>query len=323
MVSDLEAGRAPESEPKPSGSLSPKQDRTRAVSLTSLDGAVRTLRIRCPTKETQPSPEKKKEVPVRRITFVDYLIKPIQRICKYPLLLDQLLSASRPSRPSLVQNPPSASSDADVVVKSASQAMRHVASAVDEARHRHDAALQSSLISSRMFFGGQMLMAASGPTLQIITSEFMASLGSVALAGALDVIQHRPLQPMETVSNFKAKYLGAFLYPGGYLVLVKVFKGKKYEPKHWFSLTDFAVADGSDGEGIPSSILCYSGRLLDLQRCCPSRFIWPMMTTVLSSRPPVRRRKTFGWKPYTRPCNRSLNGPMNPHQASNSMTKEG
>lgn len=50
-------------------------------------------------------------------------------------------------------------------------------------------------------------------------------------------------------SNIKVKYLGAFLYPGGYLVLVKVSRGKKYEPRHWFSLADFEVSDVDDEGG--------------------------------------------------------------------------
>ncbi|EAU84367.2 hypothetical protein CC1G_01363 [Coprinopsis cinerea okayama7 len=255
MISDLEAGKVAESEPKSHQNTQVAEDRIRTLSLTSLDGAVRTLRLRCPTKDSANAAlEHKREAPSpRRISFVDYMIKPIQRICKYPLLFDQLLS-HRSLKPNFTR-PRARSCDVDVVVKSASQAMRHVASSVDEARHRQDAAMQSALIASRMFLGGQMLLASSDPSIQTLTPEFLSSLGSCLLAGPLDVMHHHPLRPLESISNFKAKYLGAFLYPGGYLILAKVFKGRKYEPKHWFSLAEFTTSDVEEGEAIlPYSI---------------------------------------------------------------------
>ena len=55
------------------------------------------------------------------------------------------------------------------------------------------------------------------------------------LAGALDVVQY-PVQ--------RAKYLGTFLYAGGYCILAKVPKGGRvYEPRHWFSLGEVEVVD--------------------------------------------------------------------------------
>ncbi|TFK22330.1 Dbl homology domain-containing protein [Coprinopsis marcescibilis] len=257
IVSDLEAGKVAESEPKPGSTPMTAQlaeDRTRALSLTSLDGAVRSLRMLCPTKEGSVAPaDARKEGPTRMIAFTDYMIKPVQRICKYPLLLKQLLTASSSqSGFSTALNTPS---DVDVVVKSATQAMRHVASSVDEARHRQDVALQSSLISSRIFLGGQALLGAADTSIQTLTAEFLTSLGTCLLAGSLDVMHHHPLRPLESKSNFKAKYYGAFLYPGGYFILAKVFKGRKYEPKHWFSLSDFRASDVEEVEAmLPHSI---------------------------------------------------------------------
>ena len=58
------------------------------------------------------------------------------------------------------------------------------------------------------------------------------------VAGALDVVYHQSSGAVRT------KYLAAFLYVGGYLVLAKVPKsGKVYEPKHWFCLAGFSVLD--------------------------------------------------------------------------------
>lgn len=225
-------------------------DRKRAMSLTSLDGAVRALRPRpsmvMMSKDSVVFPsETRKEKAPPRIAFTDYMIKPIQRICKYPLLLDQLLPSK--ALRTLSQNAPEARSDVDVVVESAAQAMRHVAASVDEARHRQDIAIQSALIFSRICLG--MSSASSVPSFQTLTPEFFSSLGNCVLSGSLDVMHYHRDRPLGQTSNIKAKYLGAFLYPGGYLVLVKVCKGKKYEPRHWFSLADFEVCDVEENGG--------------------------------------------------------------------------
>ena len=224
-------------------------DRKRAKSLTSLDGTARPLRSRQSIVMTKDfvvfSSEPRRDKGVRRIAFADYLIKPIQRICKYPLLLDQLL----PSKALRSQTSPEGPSDVHVVVESAAQAMRHVVTLVDEARHRQDIATQSSHILSRISLGLASASALPSPLAQILTQDFLSSLGTCVLSGSLDVMHYHPIRPLGQTSNIKAKYLGAFLYNGGYLILVKVCKGKKYVPRHWFSLIDFEVSDVVDDGG--------------------------------------------------------------------------
>ena len=223
------------------------EDHKRTKSLTSLDGTARPLRSRSTmTIDSMVSPsEPRRDKGVRRIAFADYLIKPIQRICKYPLLLDQLL----PSKVLRLQTSPEGRSDVHVVVESAAQAMRHVATSVDEARHRQDIATQSSLIFSRISLGLASTSALPSPLVQILNQDFLLSLGTCVFSGSLDVMHYHPTRPLGQTSNIKAKYLGAFLYSGGYLILVKVCKGRKYVPRHWFSLVDFEVSDVEDDGG--------------------------------------------------------------------------
>ncbi|KAF8812238.1 Dbl homology domain-containing protein [Phlegmacium glaucopus] len=238
------------------------EDRKRAMSLTSLDGTVRPLRSRpsmTMTKDSVVFPsDPRRDKGVRRIAFSDYLIKPIQRICKYPLLLDQLLPSK--ALRTMLQTSPEGRSDVHVVVESAAQAMRHVASSVDEARHRQDIATQSSLIFSRISLGLVSTSALPSPLVQMLTQDFLSSLGVCLLSGSLDVMHYHPTRPLGQTSNIKAKYMGAFLYSGGYLILVKVCKGRKYVPRHWFSLIDFEVSDvDDDGAMLPCSFRLSSG----------------------------------------------------------------
>lgn len=250
------------------------EDRTRALSLTSLDTAVRTLRLRypCSARDVAPLPDIRRES--HRNVFADYLIKPVQRICKYPLLFDQVLS-SKPLR-AISPDDTSARPHVDVIVKSAAQAMRHVASSVDEARHRQDAAIQTSLITSRMFFGMQALGSLADSTVQGLSAEFVSSLGPCVLAGSLDVMHHHPLQPLDSTLNFKAKYLGAFLYMGGYLILVKVLKGRRYEPRHWFNLSHFTISGVEDEALLPDSIRvsCFEEHFELAASCQREKDVW-------------------------------------------------
>ena len=110
------------------------------------------------------------------------------------------------------------------------------------------------------------------------TRPFLASLGACLLAGSLDVvITNIDQSPKLTLRNegrrdsllslagmsamrsnnglatasvympqssrepVKVKYLAAFLYVGGYIVLAKTPKAGVYEPRHWFALTDESI----------------------------------------------------------------------------------
>ena len=137
----------------------------------------------------------------------------------------------------------------NVVVESASQAMRHVATMVDEAGRRQTVSMQSSLIASRIHLAWASSRSSTiHRAFQLLTPNFVASLGICALAGSLDVLHYYSSKVPST--GMKAKYLGAFLYMGGYLILAKVSKGKVYEPRHWFSLVGFDLIDIPEEDGI-------------------------------------------------------------------------
>ncbi len=170
-----------------------------------------------------------------RLKLSDYLIKPVQRICKYPLLLAQLRLKRAIEE-----------GEADHV-GNACEAMKLICTLVDEASSRQAHLVKSALIVSRIMLAvpSAPISPISGPQEErppYLTTEFLTSLGACLLAGALDVVDRS--------SSSRVKYLGAFLYVGGYMVLVKVTKsGKVYEPRYWFSLYDFTLIDAEEDDG--------------------------------------------------------------------------
>lgn len=167
--------------------------------------------------------------PRLRLQFQDYLIKPVQRICKYPLLLGTLAHKRRPQ----------ALNGADAIVMDAKQAMMDAAALVDNANLSHLQLQQTSRINARL--------SAPAPVL-----AFIRSLSPCTLAGSLDVVRAPAL---------KAKYLAAFLYEGGFLALAKVNRGPRYELKYWFSLEDFEVSDTADNNRKYRSLMFAWGAL--------------------------------------------------------------
>ncbi|KAH7876853.1 uncharacterized protein C8R40DRAFT_1096057 [Lentinula edodes] len=237
---------------------------SRRNSTATIDDAVRYVRSRSNSlvKDRDTSTPRNRS----RLTFMDYLIKPVQRICKYPLLLEQLKS-SEPLYESKIRVP--WLSDRNVVVESAAQAMRHVASTVDEARQRQDVAVRSALIASRILYS-HVLQSPSPSPLQVLTPGFLSSLGPCHIAGSLDVIHQRSIKQSTGTANINVKYLGAFLYRGGYFILAKVTKGRTYEPRHWFRLGDFKIIEAVESEAwLPCSFrLSCKGHEFEFAAAC-------------------------------------------------------
>jgi hypothetical protein len=214
----------------------------------------------------------KKENPIERdprlrLQFTDYLIKPVQRICKYPLLLGALTHERRPQVPT----------EADAVVMDAKRAMMNVAALVDNANLSHLQLQQTVRISTRL----------SAPA-TVLT--FIRALSTCVLAGSLDVVRAPAL---------KAKYLAAFLYDGGFLALAKVNRGPRYELRYWFSLEGFELNDADkDDPLLPYSFrLCNQSHEFEIAASCHrEKQVWIDALRACLAAPPA-------WPPGSAPSN--------------------
>lgn len=159
-----------------------------------------------------------------RLNFADLLIKPVQRLCLYPLVLHTLLKHTGPE-----------DAGADEL-KSALAMVKKIAEEVDEAGKQREQFLIAELVASRV-----------EPRFPI-TRSLLSSLGTVDLSGTLDVLYHHYLwSPL--IAPLRFRFLGLFLYDG-WLLIVKVRKSGSYEARHWFPLSAARMSHVEENEGI-------------------------------------------------------------------------
>lgn len=193
-----------------------------------------------------------------RLRLIDFLIKPVQRICKYPLLLTQLQEAT------MAANLPS-TADVDLVsmLGLALGTMKHVVGQVDEARKSRETVIRSNLVLSRV------------EPHPVLSASLLDTLGPSLLVGSLEVIYHHPVfAPLKT--PMRVRYYGVFLFPG-YLVMAKIKRAKTYELRQWFPLRGGELVDTPESQSIlPFTFRFASGlHYFDfVARCAEEKEVW-------------------------------------------------
>ncbi|KAJ1978836.1 hypothetical protein H4R34_003059, partial [Dimargaris verticillata] len=146
-----------------------------------------------------------------RLGLLDYLMKPIQRLCLYPLLLKEMAK------------PFSAPSKARQLLQRAQAIVQSLTRDINEAKRQHELEYQTSLFTERL------------DATAALPASLFHKLGGIVLAGALETVLYDAHPP-------RVRYYGCVLF-ADFMVLVKVKNATTYEPKHWFPLTAVMLLD--------------------------------------------------------------------------------
>ena len=156
----------------------------------------------------------------KRLLFRDFFIKPVQRLCLYPILLDTLAKYSP--------------AESQALLTEASDAMKLATERVDQASRQRDTELHTERIAARIEMPPSF------------TPNSVSSLGHCLLAGNLDVLHHHPATA-PLVPPLPIKYFGCFLY-ADFFLMVKVRKSHTYACRHWFPLAEARLSRTSAHE---------------------------------------------------------------------------
>ncbi|CAO1614905.1 unnamed protein product [Parajaminaea phylloscopi] len=159
-----------------------------------------------------------------RLTLADLLIKPIQRLCLYPLILQTIIKHASPE------------DAAHREMEAAVLALEAAAQEVNRIGKDREQFLLAELVASRI------------EPLGAITRSLLSSLGNIRLSGTLDVLYHHTrLAPL--VAPLRFRFLGLFLYQHE-LFVVKVRKSGGYAPNYWFPLLGARLSSVEEEEGV-------------------------------------------------------------------------
>jgi hypothetical protein len=157
-----------------------------------------------------------------RLKMDEFAIKPIQRVCHYPLLFDQLLRVSTDSE------------ETSLLQKTIAM-LKCITERVNDAKRKREIEVKTNLVRSRLEYP------------QDFNTGVIEHLGDLKLCGSLQLLYLNKPQH-SVVKDLKIKYIGGFLFKES-LVVCKIRKNKIYEVRHSIPLRIFALKDlKSDGE---------------------------------------------------------------------------
>ncbi|CAO3637962.1 unnamed protein product [Cunninghamella blakesleeana] len=184
--------------------------------------------------------------------FEDYLIKPVQRVCRYQLLLKEILKYTTKETIEYKK------------LDCAIEMMKAIVAGIDRQKYNRDTIERTQLFIERLDLSETQL-----------SKDTLYQLGNLMIAGAIDVIYsttsstslvsptttittslgstsiHSPSSspslpsPIGTLVNARSKYLGCFIF-STYLILVRPKKVTTYTPKYWFPLRHVELEDIQD-----------------------------------------------------------------------------
>ncbi|KAI9303142.1 hypothetical protein BJ944DRAFT_250908 [Cunninghamella echinulata] len=167
----------------------------------------------------------------RLIRFEDLLIKPVQRICRYQLLIKEIIRHTNQCF--------STSSTQSLLVYSF-KSMYDIATEIDNQNEIRDSHEKTNRFIQRLESDWR------------IPKQLVAQLGCLVISGAIEMKYQNQLIPTATtsalfssleqeninnnnISSLKSKYYGCFIF-NTYIIFIRPKKQNSYEPKHWFPL---------------------------------------------------------------------------------------
>lgn len=203
----------------------------------------------------------------QRLLFRDFFIKPVQRLCLYPVILQTMDKCSL------------GAGHADL--EDAAECMRRVLVNVDAASAQRQSKLLSEMIVTRL-----------EPTLAF-SPTLIPSLGECKMAGNLDMLYHHA-KYAPLAAPLAVKYYGCMLYADFFLI-VKVRKSHTFTPRFWFPLAE-ARLSRSDSGFLPQSFrLSVRGHHFELiASTAKERELWLSALESALQRGPAATRRLHG-----------------------------
>ncbi|PWN35730.1 uncharacterized protein FA14DRAFT_160759 [Meira miltonrushii] len=173
------------------------------------------------TTPSSPGPALSRSFNSHRLLLADYLIKPVQRMCLYPLVLNSLL-----------KNTPPQEMHTRSSIQSAIESMRRVADEVDEASRIREKDLMAQLILTRI-----------EPNV-LLPQSFVQSLGAPQLSGTMDILHHHSIDEPLTVP-LRFQRLGVVMW-SNFVLIARTRKNGQLDCRYWFPLDEVSIVPNLD-----------------------------------------------------------------------------